>query len=602
VIRSVNPYAINAYFNPDEAQSFFIPKYQREYVWRKENWESLFDDLEDAVPGYFLGSIICVNTQADSLQGNRLELIDGQQRFMTICLLFCALYQALRKIPNPDENLHVEMANLKRRLFVKGTRDWRFVPTEQSKNKDDFQYILSQNFPEMATAPRELSYFGNRRISKAYSYFCERITELSPGDTLELLENLKSAILVKIEVPSHADAFVLFETINNRGIPLSAIDIIKNNLLAALDQAPNYGIHRAFDEWTELVELLPDTGVQERFLRQLYNAFKYLQRVQVRGCPRATRSNLITIYDTLLRRSPVWLFHEMMDAGRLYAALLDPDQAMSRWGQETADALRDLGHLGAAPGYTFLLWAAQVTKGNGWNPSNVLERLAQHQTKWFFWRNLTDIPSTRDLDPMFMELIDALLELLRKKEIANEDAFVAAAMKWLYGRAAPVEARNLKLDGDLYEENYDATRFMLCKLEEAHQTRETRRDLWVQDKGGKSVFTVEHILPKTENLTTGWVAMLAKGDAERASAIRELWAHRLGNLTLSGYNANLGKMDFQRKRDRKNERDDFIGYRNGLYLNRELAVRDDWNEQAIRHRTKTLCDEVRTLFALDGPA
>ena len=291
-----------------------------------------------------------------------------------------------------------------------------------------------------------------------------------------------------------------------------------------------------------------------------------------------------------------------MDAGRLYAALLDPEQAMNRWGHETADALRDLGHLGAAPGYTFLLWAVQVTKDNGWNQSSVLKRLAQHQTKWFFWRNLTDVPSTRDLDPMFIELIDALLKSLREKEIANEDDFVAAVVKWVNGWAAPAETRNTKLDGDLYEENYDATRFMLCKIEESHQTRETRRDLWVQDNSGKSVFTVEHILPKTESLAAGWIAMLANGGSERASAIREQWAHRLGNLTLSGYNANLGKMDFQRKRDRKNENGDFIGYRNGLYLNGELATRDDWNEQAISDRTKALCEEVRILFALDGVA
>jgi uncharacterized protein with ParB-like and HNH nuclease domain len=51
-----------------------------------------------------------------------------------------------------------------------------------------------------------------------------------------LLEKLKDAVLVKIEVPSHSDAFMLFESINNRGIPLSAIDIIKNNLLAELDK------------------------------------------------------------------------------------------------------------------------------------------------------------------------------------------------------------------------------------------------------------------------------------------------------------------------------------------------------------------------------
>ena len=270
--------------------------------------------------------------QADALQGNRLELIDGQQRFLTICLLLCALYQTLRSFPNPDENLVIEMANLKRRLFVKGTRNWGFVPTEQSKNRDDFQYILSQIFPDMPSAPKEHSHFGNRRLSKTYSHFCDHISGLSPSSTLDFLEKLKGEILVKIEVQSHADAFVLFETINNRGIPLSAIVIIKNNLLAALDQAPNYGIDRAFDEWTNLVELLPDTGIQERFLRQLYNAFKYLRHVQVRGCPRATRSNLITIYDTLLRKRPVWLFRQPLKAGRLYAALLDPETGAKQMG------------------------------------------------------------------------------------------------------------------------------------------------------------------------------------------------------------------------------------------------------------------------------
>ncbi len=64
------------------------------------------------------------------------------------------------------------------------------------------------------------------------------------------------------------------------------------------------------------------------------------------------------------------------------------------------------------------------------------------------------------------------------------------------------------------------------------------------------MFTVEHILPKTESLTAGWITMLANADAEGASAIRKQWAHRLGNLTLSGYNANLGRMDYRRVRTR----------------------------------------------------
>ncbi|XQU69412.1 hypothetical protein OJJOAM_002143 [Cupriavidus sp. H18C1] len=347
MISSVQDYPVSHYFNPDAAQRFFIPKYQREYVWKPRDWEALFNDLEDSPKGHFLGSIICVNNQKDSMAGGRLELIDGQQRFTTISLLFCALYDRLKAHPDPDDDFNVEMVNLKNRLFIKSTNHWRFEPSEQAQNKADFQKVLSDLFPKLVTAPKGLSYFGNRRIAKAYSYFRERLQPLSIEQALSLLDKLKAAVLVKIEVPSHSDAFVLFETINNRGIPLSAIDIIKNNLLAELDKRPDYGIDRAFDEWKDLIDLLPDPAVQERFLRQLYNMFKYLKRIEVKGCTRATRSNLITIYDTLLRKRPVWLFGALQDKGKTYSALLNPAVAQGGMGET----------LRQSPCRTFSAWA-----------------------------------------------------------------------------------------------------------------------------------------------------------------------------------------------------------------------------------------------------
>jgi len=532
------------------------------------------------------------------MAGGRLELIDGQQRFTTVSLLFCALYGRLKAHPNPDDDFNVEMVNLKNRLFIKSTNQWRFEPSEQAQNKADFQKVLSDLFPKLVTAPKGLSYFGNRRIAKAYSYFRERLQPLSIEQALALLDNLKAAVLVKIEVPSHSDAFVLFETINNRGIPLSAIDIIKNNLLAELDKRPDYGIDRAFDEWKDLIDRLPDPAVQERFLRQLYNMFKYLKWVEVKGCARATRSNLITIYDTLLRKRPVWLFGALQAKGKIYSALLNPTVGRKEWGDPAASALQDLQHLGAAPAYAFLLWASQVAQSQKWNEGDALSRLAALLTKWFFWRNLTDMPPTRELDPMFMELVRHLLTQIRSGEITTLDSFVQRTSDWLIGRAAPQDVCESRLKGDVYLENYDATRFMLCKLEETHQTRENKRDLWAHDPNDRPVFTVEHILPKTENLGPGWVTMLEGDHKGTAAAIRERCAHQLGNLTLSGYNSKLGTMEFLKKRDRKNDQGDFIGYRNGLYLNADLASRDDWNEAAITARTDKMLKEVMSILSL----
>ena len=598
MIQDVKAFPVSFYFNPDGATSFFIPKYQREYVWGWSNWDALFNDLDESPSGHFLGSIICVNGQKDSMAGSKLELIDGQQRFTTISLLFCALYDKLKTNPDPDDDFNVEMVNLKNRIFIKANNQWRFEPSEQMQNKADFQRILSELFPKLVTAPKGLANFGNRRIAKAYKYFRERLAPLTISQAMALLEKLKSAILVKIEVQSHSDAFMLFESINNRGIPLSAIDIIKNNLLAELDKRPDYGIDRAFDEWKDLIDLLPDPAVQERFLRQLYNVFKYLKRVEVKGCSRATRSNLITIYDTLLRKRPVWLFHALQSQGKTYSALLNPATAKDQWSEGTAANLQDLQRLGAAPAYAFLLWVSQVARSQTWDESEALSQMAALLTKWFFWRNLTDMPPTRELDPMFVELIGELLQKMRSNSIAALEEFVKHASDWLLARAAPEDVCDARLKGDVYLDNYEATRFMLCKLEEVHQTRENKRDLWAHDANDRPVFTVEHILPKTENLGPGWVAMLELNSKDTADAIRQRCAHQLGNLTLSGYNSKLGTMEFMKKRDRQNDKGDFIGYRNGLYLNSDLATRTEWNEAAITARTDKMLKEVKSILSL----
>jgi hypothetical protein len=536
------------------------------------------------------------------MAGSRLELVDGQQRFTTISLLLCALYKRLSLARDEDDDIHVELVNLKNRLFLKGTNRWRFEPSEQGQNKIDYQKVLSELFPRLVSEPLGLRNFGNRRIARAYSYFSERVDALGLDEARALLEKLKSAVLVKIEVSSHADAFVLFETINNRGIPLSAIDIIKNNLLAALEKKAGYGIDRAFEEWKDLIERLSEPSVQDRFLRQLYNVFKYLRRVEVRGCPRATRSNLIRIYDELIRRRPVLLFRQLKLRGKIYSALIDPQLAEQEWGQETAKALENMLHLGAAPGYAFLLWSSHVARARRWDEADLLRRLAELLTKWFFWRNLTDTPPTRELDQLFVDTITELVGRLRRKEFSDASGFIAAARAALFEHAPSEEICDKRLAGDVYVDNYDVTRFLLCRLEQEHQTYENQVDLWAADANRRPVFTVEHILPKTENLSPAWVSMLEAGTEEGGEVIRQRCAHKIGNLTLSGYNPALGKMDFLRKRDRKNSAGDFIGYRNGLYLNRELADREEWNENAINDRTAALVREVKAVLGLWGGA
>ena len=79
---------------------------------------------------------------------------------------------------------------------------------------------------------------------------------------------------------------------------------------------------------------------------------------------------------------------------------------------------------------------------------------------------------------------------------------------------------------------------------------------------------------------------------------REKYTHTLGNLTMTGYNSNLGNKSFDEKKNRKNSEGNDIGYMNGLYLNSKLAEIDEWKITDIKNRTDDLVKLSMKLFSL----
>ena len=115
----------------------------------------------------------------------------------------------------------------------------------------------------------------------------------------------------------------------------------------------------------------------------------------------------------------------------------------------------------------------------------------------------------------------------------------------------------------IYDENAGVTRFVLCALAEQSMTKESWVDLWKYE-GKLFVWTIEHIFPQGDNIPAPWVTMIAGGDEKKAKAIQETHVHKLGNLTISGFNSALGNKSFQEKRDRTDSKGREVGYKNGL--------------------------------------
>ena len=129
-------------------------------------------------------------------------------------------------------------------------------------------------------------------------------------------------------------------------------------------------------------------------------------------------------------------------------------------------------------------------------------------------------------------------------------------------------------------------------------TRETWVDLWKMD-GKQYVWTIEHIFPQGENIPKAWVNMIADGDRDLAIEYQRSHVHKLGNLTITGFNSSLGNKSFEEKRDRADRKGRAVGFKNGLKLNEDLANAETWSVKQINARTKKLVDKAIKCFSLE---
>lgn len=253
-----------------------------------KNGMHLFNDVTKNDFGYFLGSYICVNS--GSLNGTVLEVIDGQRRFSTITLLLAALYSELAKHKTEMDkddlselsNFRNELANKKQIFTAAGGKvteyNQRLLLQKQNSNDEDYNYILSDNGIITVKYTKPLN-FGNRRIAKAYSHFLKLIADevqeiktdnpniTDIGALFQIVRKFEAAVLVGIEVDTNKDAYILFESLNHRGVPLSALDLIKNSLIAQAENSSD--ADNAYEQRKQILKAVgqDDYSVQERFFR-----------------------------------------------------------------------------------------------------------------------------------------------------------------------------------------------------------------------------------------------------------------------------------------------------------------------------------------------
>lgn len=601
MIKYTEPNNIAQIFSNEKSILYNIPKYQREYTWGQKEWNLLFNDVIENDKGYFLGSIICVDDSVSAWSDAILEVIDGQQRLTSISILLVALYNKLNKKKSQlDEDGLTDLNNIKRELVVKrnGKNISRLKPQVQNNNRDDYFSLLCEN--DLLLDYEKKNNAGNRRIYRAYYYFSNLIDkyieeiqkddlDLNEIDILfELVNKFNSAILVSIQVETHKDAYMLFESLNNRGVPLSAIDLIKNLLISVSDDDGKSD--DAYSKWKKILSYLSDDySVQERFFRQFYNAYRdeLNEPYKVEGKVKyalgylATKSTILDIYEKLIKTDYEKFLNRVEKEARNYSILIN-NASEDDIIEELAQPLFNLDKIQGAPSYILLLYL--LSKKEELNLNNeIIANIINHLTKFFVRRNITDYPNTRNLTKIFMDLV-ALIKDKQGTEIYD------LIIKNLKDNSSSDEIFEAKLKGSIYLDNPDATRFLLCYYEDKFKTNEIYINLWSRDSSNKYIWTIEHIFPEGENIPVEWINMIANGNKDLAVEYLNNYVHALGNLTITGYNQNLSNLSFEKKKNRVNKDGNYIGYKNGLKLNEDIVSKDSWHIEDIKERTNKLVD------------
>lgn len=612
MINSVEDPTVANILSTDMLKIYDIPRYQREYTWNQRDWANLYDDITQNDAGYFLGSFIVVNGTVNSKMDTiHYEVIDGQQRLTTLSLLLAALYARImeHKDSIDDDMMLDDIRPLRNRLILKSNKSMtRVIPQVQNHNLEDYRWILKEHIGLDAVMQKP-KFLGLRKMSKAFNYFYDRLGEDVGGrDGIECVRCLLdicrlvcSAVVVQITVDSHADAYTLFASLNNRGVPLSAVDLIKNMLLGKVAGVNDGQLDYYFERWQEVLHNLGDDyKTQERFFRQNYDAFRREVNKPFIGesgsqLPLgsvATRSNLLKIYEKRMEADDgaLKVLDELTENSALYSKIIGLDQEGPD--SELSNQLLELSRAQGVASYLMLLFLFK--KQNQLElKDETLALLVKLLVCFFVRRNLTDTPPTRDLERLFISICESL---------ESEGLKGVAAAEYIKKRLVDVSASDAsfkeRLEGPIYDVNPDMTRYILTVIASPSVTKEMK-PLWERYASGNYVWTIEHIFPQGKNIPDEWVKMVADGDMSKAVEVQEKQVHTLGNLTITGYNSKLSNMPFVTKRDRKDVYGANVGYRNGLNLNDELVNTDTWTGEQIQKRTDKLVGLTLKAFDFD---
>jgi hypothetical protein len=514
---------------------YAVPKFQREFVWQEEQVTALLEDVYDAlfdelgVPvdtEYFIGSVVVYPDAEGAFQ-----LIDGQQRTMTLFLALCALRDVWRAV-DPAAKLSVVEKLLQDDVMDdQGQVRARFRLRPLYDDAQDVFELIGNGpvgaLPEM----RQLSN-SSRNMVRAYEAAVDFLTRFDgkAAGLVKFFQALtKKVRMVRIETPGVADALRIFETINDRGVGLNAMDLLKNLLFM---QASKDQFEQLTVIWKEMIRIIEGPKVREKPLRFLryYLLSRYADAR--RSAKPLTEDDLYAWLearkdraDVAIETQPLAFAKSLRDAARDYERfVIDPPAALAHITRLSARARQHMVVMLASTGLT----------------SEELTYLANRLEALFVAYLLTR-QATKALDQIFANAAPKLRELIAQQppSMARLEVLEKFVRSWVDPELSKLNDRvQVALDG-LALERRTMARFVLARVSMHLDKQAGKRSLSVNDYWN---YHIEHILPNSPTPEQ-------RQDFDLADAY-DSYKQKLGNLTLleSSINAAIGRDYFLTRR------------------------------------------------------
>jgi len=322
--------------------SYSVPPFQRDYSWSEDEWDDLWQDIlglfeEEGEPSHYMGYLVL-----QSSDSKQFDIIDGQQRITTISVMILAALGHLQDLVaggfDPDNN--TKRKEQLQNSYIGYLDPVSLIPRSKLElNRHNNRFYQTYLVPLEKLPQRGLN-ASEHQLRKAFNWFKERIKGQA-GTTAESGKKLAAFIdslvdklfFTVITVTDELNAFKVFETLNARGVRLSATDLLKNYLFSVIStqQTHETELKSLEERWERIVGLLGSESFPE-FLRVFWNSRNKLVR----------KSELFkTIRKRITARDQAFeLLRDLDQSAAVYAALRDPQDAT--WNNDEKDALEQL--------------------------------------------------------------------------------------------------------------------------------------------------------------------------------------------------------------------------------------------------------------------